>query len=63
MYKKGEWPKDFTRIAMIPLPKRPNAIECGEYRTISLIPHASKIILKILTKRIESKAKHFIGQN
>ena len=63
MYEKGEWPKDFTRIAMIPLPKKPNATECGDYRTISLIPHASKIMLKILIKRIESKAKHFIGQN
>ena len=63
MHEKGEWPKDFTRIAMIPLPKKPNATECGDYRTISLIPHASKIVLKILTKRIESKAKHFIGQN
>jgi hypothetical protein len=42
MYEKGEWPKDFTRIAMIPLPKKPNATECGDYRTISLIPHASK---------------------
>ena len=42
MYEKGEWPKDFTRIAMIPLPKKPNATEYGDYHTISLILHASK---------------------
>src|SRR5580698_10282718 len=48
---------------MIPLPKKPNAIECRDYCTISLIPRASKSMLKIFTKRIESKAKHFIGPN
>ena len=63
MYEKGEWPKDFTRMVMIPLQKKPNATECGDYRTISLIPHASKIMLKILTKRIESKARNLIGRN
>jgi len=41
---------------MIPLEKKTNITECQDYRTISLISHASKIILKILTKRIEAKA-------
>ena len=40
-----------------------NAVEYGDYRTISLIAHASKIMLKILTKRIEAKAKDYIGRN
>ena len=33
------------------------------HRTISLISHASKIWLKILTNRIEAKARNFIGRN
>ena len=41
---------------MIALEKKSNATECQEYRTISLISHASKIVPKILTKRIEAKA-------
>ena len=48
---------------MIPLPKKTNAVECEDHRTISLIPHASKIMLKILAKRIESKSREFIGKN
>ena len=40
IYKTGIWPEDFTRTIMIPIPKKENAIECGDYRTISLIPHA-----------------------
>src|SRR6266853_3490423 len=38
-------------------------MECGDFRTISLIAHASKILWKIITKRIEAKAKDFIGRN
>src|SRR6478736_965915 len=37
--------------------------ECSDHRTISLISHASNILLKILTNRIEAKARDFIGQN
>ena len=47
---------------MIPIPKKENAIECGDYRTISLIPHASKILLKVLTKRLESKTEMNISK-
>lgn len=61
MYEKGRWPEDFTRLVLIPIPKKENAVECGDYRTISLICHASKIMLKVLTKRLESKAESFLS--
>src|SRR6476619_5049269 len=48
---------------MIPLQKKMNAVECSDHRTISLISHASKILLKIFTNRIEAKARDYIGQN
>src|SRR6476469_8219166 len=38
-------------------------VECSDHRTISLISHASKILLKILTNRIEAKARDFIRRN
>jgi antitoxin component of MazEF toxin-antitoxin module len=57
MYDQGQWPKDFTRSIIIPIPKKPNAMKCEEYRTISLISHASKIMLKILAKRMEIKVQ------
>src|SRR6476661_4642905 len=63
MYVKGIWPSDFTRVAMIPLQKKMNAIECSDHRTISLISHALKILVNILTNRIEAKAREFIGRN
>jgi len=62
MYDEGVWPEEFTRVIMIPLQKA-NAVECEDHRTICLISHASKMMLKVLTKRIESKANSFIGRN
>ena len=63
MYVKGIWPSDFTRVVMIPFQKKMNAIDCSDHRSISFISHASKILLKILTNRIEAKARDFIGRN
>ena len=60
MYVKGKWPSDFTRVMMIRLQKKMNAVECSDHQAISLISHASK--LKFLTDRIEAKARDFIGQ-
>ena len=40
IYREGRWPEDFTQIALIPLKKKPNAVECEDHRTISLISHA-----------------------
>ena len=37
-----------TRINTIPLKKKCNAEDCSNYRTIALISHASKVMLKIL---------------
>ena len=35
------------------IPKKGNAKECSNYRTIALISHASKIMLKILQARLQ----------
>ena len=35
------------------IPKKGNAKECSNYRTIALISHASKVILKILQARLQ----------
>ena len=60
---EGCMPSDSTRVVMIPLQKKLNAFEWSDHRTISQISYASKILLKILTNRIEAKASDFIGRN
>ena len=65
IYETGKWPEDFLRTVMVPLKKKLNATECSDHRTISLVVHASKILLKIVTKKIESKvaAINYIGED
>ena len=53
IWKTQQWPKDWKRTIYIPIPKKGSAKDCSDYRTIALIPHASKIILKILQARIQ----------
>ena len=41
------------RSVFIPIPKKGNAKECSNYRTIVLISQASKVMLKILQARLQ----------
>ena len=40
-------------IIFLPIPKKGNAKECSNYHTITLISHASRLILKILQARLQ----------
>ena len=51
--KTQQWPQDWKRSVFIPIPKKGNAKECSKYSTITLISHASKVILKILQARLQ----------
>ena len=52
IWRTGEWPEDWTISELITLPKVAGTNECEKYRTISLISHASKVLLKIIRQRI-----------
>ena len=41
-YGKQQWPQDWKRSVFIPIPKKGDAKECSNYRTVALISHASK---------------------
>ena len=44
--------KDWKRSVFIPTPKKGNAKECSNYRTVALISYASEVMLKILQVRL-----------
>ena len=48
IWKTHQWPQNWKRSVFIPVPKKGNAKECSNYHTIALIPHTSKVMLKIL---------------
>ena len=51
--KTQQWSQDWKRSVFIPVPKKGNAKECSNYRTIALISHTSKVMLKILQARLQ----------
>ena len=53
IWKTQQWSQDWKRSLFIPIPKKGNAKICSNYRTIALISHASKIMLKILQARLQ----------
>ena len=48
----------WKRSVFIPIPKKGNAKECSNYRTIALISHASKVMLKILQAMLQQYMYH-----
>ena len=52
-WKTQQWPQDWKRSVFIPIPKKGSVKECSSYRTIVLISHASKVMLKILHARLQ----------
>ena len=52
-WKTQQGPQDWKRSVFIPIPKKGNAKECSNYRTIALISHASKVMFKILQARLQ----------
>jgi hypothetical protein len=53
IWKTKQWPQDWKRSVFTPIPKKDNTKECSNYRTISLMSHASKVILEILQSRLQ----------
>ena len=58
IWKTQQWPQDWKRSVFIPVPKKGNAKECSNYRTIALFSHASKVMLKILQARLQQYRNH-----
>ena len=58
IWKTQQWPQDWKRSVFIPISKKGNAKECSNYCTITLISHASKVMLKILQARLQQYVNH-----
>ena len=52
------WLLDWKQSVFITFSKKGNAKECSNYCTIALIPHTSKVMLKILQARLQQYVNH-----
>ena len=62
IWQTGEWPTPWTQSLIITLPKKGNLHLCQNYRTISLISHPSKVMLRILLNRLKPQAEEIIKE-
>ena len=53
IWKTQQWPQDWKRSVFNSIPKKGNAKECSNYRTIVHISYANKVMLKILQVRLQ----------
>eukprot|EP00745_Piridium_sociabile_P019023 TRINITY_DN2876_c1_g1_i4.p1 TRINITY_DN2876_c1_g1~~TRINITY_DN2876_c1_g1_i4.p1 ORF type:complete len:404 (+),score=105.74 TRINITY_DN2876_c1_g1_i4:2-1213(+) len=62
IWQTGEWPTTWTQSLIVTLPKKGNLQQCQNYRTISLISHASKVMLKVILNRLKPQAEEIIAE-
>ena len=62
IWETGIWPSDWTKSMIISLHKKGSKHKCENYRTISLISHSSKIMLKIILNRLKHYTEEFISE-
>jgi len=63
-YVSGAWPDDLLDLVIIPTEEKHRAQDCADFRTISLVLHAySTMVLKILTRRLDSTAESYFGKD
>ena len=62
IWQTGEWPTPWTQSLFITLPKKGNLQQCQDYRTISLISHPSKDMLKVILSRLKPQVEKIIAE-
>ena len=58
IWKPQQWPQDWKSSIFIPIPKKGNAKKCANYRTLTLILYASKVMPKIPQARLQQYVNH-----
>ena len=58
IWKTQQWPQDWKRSILIPIPKKSSTKECANNWTVALIFCASKVMLKILHAMLQ----HYVNQ-
>ena len=53
IWKTQQWPQDWKRSVFIPIPKKGNAKEYSNYRTVAHVSYTSKVTFEILQARLQ----------
>ena len=62
IYRTGKIPERMKESEFIVIPKKEGAVDCGKYRTISIMSQVAKIVLKVLDERLKSKVAECVDE-
>ena len=62
MYQEGCFPEKINNSIFITLPKVCGTAKCGKHRTISLMSHVTKLVLRVLMIRLRARSLMDISQ-
>ena len=51
VYRTGHIPEDLRHSIFVKIPKKANAVDCTDYRTLCLMSNITKIVLRVITER------------
>ena len=63
IYESGQIPEEWLESTFVPVPKHNHSRKCEDFRLISLMSQALKILLKILHNRLFRKCEEEIGRD
>ena len=55
IYNKEVFPVELYKLTFITLPEKSGAVDCENFRTISIMSHVTKVILRVIMLRIKNK--------
>ena len=55
IHNQGSFPSELNKSILITLPKVNGTIKCEKHRTISLMSHVTKLVLRIVINRIRGR--------
>ena len=63
IWREGKIPETWTKSILTVLPKKGDLMECKNYRTIALMSHMGKVMMKILTYRLRDQLEeHMVDE-
>ena len=62
IWRTEEWHTPWTQSLIITLPQKGNLELCKNYRTISLIGHSGKVMLKVILNRLKPLPEKIIAE-
>ena len=62
IWQTREWPTPWTQSFVITLSRKGNLKQCQNCRTISLISHPNKVMLKVVLNRLKPQAEKIIAE-